>query len=85
VCDVRYPDLRARFAAFVADADRDGIPAPGRVLRGRDIVEAVGAGLQQPGVIPALPDIISETAGGGLTGLLPLTRRVASTFNWGLR
>lgn len=85
VCDVRYPDLRARFAALVADADRDGIPAPGRVLRGRDIVEAVGAGLQQPGVIPALPDIISETAGGRLTGLLPLTRQVTSTFNWGLR
>jgi pimeloyl-ACP methyl ester carboxylesterase len=85
VCDVRYPDLRVRFAALVADADRTGVPLPGRVLRGRDIVEAVGAGLQQPGVIPALPGIISAAAGGRLTGLLPLTQQVASSFNWGLR
>jgi pimeloyl-ACP methyl ester carboxylesterase len=84
-CDVRYPSLRARFAALITDADRNGIPAPGRVLRGRDIVEAVGAGLQQPGIVPALPGIISEAAGGRLTGLLPLTRQVASSFNWGLR
>ena len=84
-CDGRYPDLRNRFAALVADADGNGIPAPGRVLRGRDIVEAVGVGLQQPGVIPTLPGIISGATGGRLAGLLPLTRQVASSFNWGLR
>lgn len=85
VCDVRYPNLRARFAALVADADRSGVRTPDRVLRGRDIVEAAGAGLQQPSVIPALPGILSEAAEGRLTGLLPLTRQIASSFNWGLR
>lgn len=84
-CDGRYPNLRNRFATLVADADRNGIPTPGRVLRGRDIVDAVGAGLQQLGVIPSLPGIISEAAGGRLAGLLPLTRQAASSFNWGLR
>lgn len=84
-CDGRYPNLRNRFATLVTDADRNGIRIPDRVLRGRDIVEAVGAGLQQPGVIPTLPGIISEAAGGRLTGLLALTRQAASSFNWGLR
>ncbi|WP_366930293.1 alpha/beta hydrolase [uncultured Sphingomonas sp.] len=84
-CDTRYPDLRARFAKLVADADRTGVAAPDRVLRGRDVVDAVGAGLQQPAVIPALPRIISEAAEGRLTGLLPLTRQAPSSFNWGLR
>lgn len=84
-CDRRYPNLSNRFAALVADADRNGIQIPDRVLRGRDIVEAVGAGLQQPRVIPSLPGIINEAAGGRLTGLLPLTRQAASSFNWGLR
>lgn len=85
VCDVRYPDLRNRFAELVADADRTGFPSPGRVLRGRDIVEAVGAGLQQPGVIRDLPGIISAAAEGRLTGLLRLTQQVGSNFYWGLR
>jgi pimeloyl-ACP methyl ester carboxylesterase len=84
-CDGRYPNLRNRFASLVADGDRNGIPIPGRVLRGRNIVEAVGAGLQQPGVISTLPGIISDAAGGRLAGLLPLTRQTASSFNWGLR
>lgn len=84
-CDTRYPDLHARFATLVADADRSGVAAPDRMLRGRDIVEAVGAGLQQPAIIPTLPRIISEAADGRLAGLLPLTRQTPSSFNWGLR
>lgn len=84
-CDTRYPDLRARFAKLVADADQTGGAAPDRMLRGRDIVDAVGAGLQQPAIIPTLPRIISEAAEGRLTGLLPLTRQTPSSFNWGLR
>ena len=84
-CDTRYPDLRARFAKLVADADRTGVTTPDQMLRGRDIVEAVGAGLQQPATIPTLPGIISEAAEGRLTGLLPLTRHTPSSFNWGLR
>ncbi len=84
-CDTRYPDLRARFAKLVSDADRTGVAAPVRILRGRDIVEAVGAGLQQPAIIPTLPRIISEAAEGRLAGLLPLTRQTPSSFNWGLR
>ncbi len=54
-CDTRYPDLRSRFAKLVADADRTGVAAPTGMLRGRDLVEAVGAGLQQPAIIPTLP------------------------------
>lgn len=84
-CDVRYPDLRARFAALVADADRHGVATPNGVLRGRDIVEAIGTGLQQPAAIPALPQIINDASRGKLAGLLPLTRQLPSSFNWGLR
>lgn len=84
-CDTRYPDLHARFAKLVADADRTGVAAQDRMLRGRDIVEAVGAGLQQPAIIPTLPRIISEATQGRLIGLLPLTRQSPSSFNWGLR
>ncbi|AQR68947.1 hypothetical protein BZG29_11805 [Janthinobacterium sp. LM6] len=43
-CDVRYPDLSGRIDALLARADRDGIAAPGRVLRRRDIVNALAEG-----------------------------------------
>ena len=85
-CDARYPQLRSRFAALVARADRDGIRTPdGRVLRGRDVVDAVAAAIQQPAMIPQLPGIVSEAADGRIGKLLPLTRPEASSFNWGLR
>ena len=84
-CDTRYPDLRARFAKLIADADQSGVVSPNGMLRGRDIVEAVGAGLQLPAIIPTLPGIISEAAEGRLSGLLPLTQQAPSSFNWGLR
>lgn len=84
-CGVRYPDLRARFATLIADADRNGVAAPNGILRGRDIVEAIGTGLQQPAAIPALPQVINDASRGKLAGLLPLTQQVPSSFNWGLR
>ncbi|KQN25443.1 hypothetical protein ASE86_04175 [Sphingomonas sp. Leaf33] len=84
-CDGRYPGLRERLATLVADADRNGIRAPDRILRGRDVVDAIATGLQRPGDIPSLPRIISEASEGRLTGLLPLTEQNPSNFNWGLR
>ncbi len=84
-CETRYPDLRARFAKLISDADRTGVAAPDRMLRGRDIADAVGAALQQPAIIPTLPRIISEATEGRLTGLLPLAQQTQSSFNWGLR
>ncbi len=86
VCDTRHPDLRNRFAALIARADRKGITAPnGRVLRGRDIVEAIGAALQQPRLIPALPHLMDEVANDRIEGLLPLLQPGPSSFNWGQR
>lgn len=85
-CDTRHPDLRNRFAALVTRADRDGIAAPnGRILRARDVVDAVGTALQQPSMIPALPGIMDDAADGRLAGLLPLLEPSPSSFNWGLR
>lgn len=85
-CDARYPQLRSRFAALVARADRDGLRTPdGRVLRGRDVVDAVASAMQQPAMIAQLPGIVSEAADGRIGKLLPLTRPDPSSFNWGLR
>lgn len=85
VCALRHPDIRGRFAALIDRADREGIPVSDRVLRGRDIADAIGAGLQQPKLIPTLPRIITEVSEGRFDGLLPLIQRSPSRFNWGLR
>jgi len=85
-CDTRYPDLRSRFEALIVRADRDGIPAQGgRILRSRDIVDAIVTGIQQPAMISKLPRIINDAAEGRLTGLLPLLATAPPSFNWGLR
>ncbi|WP_346245921.1 alpha/beta hydrolase [Sphingomonas rustica] len=85
-CTARHPDLRGRFAAAVARADREGTAGPGgRLLRGRDIVDALAIGLQQPQNIPALPKIIDELAAGRAGGLAPWLQPQRSEFNWGLR
>lgn len=84
-CDLRYPDLRGVLMELLARADRDGIAAPGRVLRRRDIVNALAEALQQPALIPTLPRLISEAGQGRPQGLLPLLRGAPSSFNWGLR
>jgi pimeloyl-ACP methyl ester carboxylesterase len=84
-CDSRHPALRAQFSALVERADREGIAAPGRRLRGRDIVDAIAEALQQPARIATLPRLITEAAQGRPDALLPLLAPAPSSFNWGLR
>lgn len=85
-CSARHPDLRGQFDAMIARADREGIAGPGgRTLRGRDIVDALATGLQQPQNIPALPRIIEDLADGRVEGLAPWLEPQLSAFNWGLR
>lgn len=84
-CDTRYPDLRSQFRGLIVRADRQGIREQGRTLRGRDVVQAVAAGLQQPAVIPTIPKLISEAVSGRLDRWTPLLAVAPSRFNWGLR
>jgi pimeloyl-ACP methyl ester carboxylesterase len=84
-CSVHYPDIRSRFAKLVEDADHKGLPTPNRILRGRDVVNALANGLQQPSIIASLPRVINDASNGDLNGLLALTKETPSTFAWGLR
>ena len=86
LCATRSPNLRIRLKALIARADRVGLRAnDGRTLRGRDIVDAIAAALQQPSKIPELPRMILDAADGDLSGLMPLLIESTSNYNWGLR
>jgi len=86
LCATRSPNLRIRLAALIARADSVGLRSDdGRTLRGRDIVYAIAATLQQPSKIPELPRIIIDAADGKLSGLMPLLVESTSNYNWGLR
>jgi len=69
LCSASSPNLHIRLAALIARADSVGLRTDdGRTLRGRDIVNAIGAALQQPLKIPVLPRIIIDAANGNLSG-----------------
>ncbi|MBN8228810.1 alpha/beta fold hydrolase [Corallococcus macrosporus] len=92
-CGARYPDLRARFAKLVADADRRplklalraaGAPAE---IRGAQVVEAIYSAMHEPIQIPRIPRLIVDASEGRLEALRGLIsdNQAPSAMAWGLR
>lgn len=91
-CARAFPDLRRRFAALLARADRRPLAlalsdSERTEIRGAEIVAALYAALHDPRAIPLIPRIVAEAAEGRYDGLLPLLRGNLgpSSFSWGLR
>ncbi|NOK08916.1 alpha/beta fold hydrolase [Corallococcus exercitus] len=93
VCGAKYPDLRARFAKLVADADRlplklairaAGGPAE---VRGAQVVEAVYSAMHEPMQIPLIPKLIVDASEGRFETLRGLIsgNQGPSQMAWGLR
>lgn len=91
VCARAWPGLRHDFEALVARADRDGLPlvVGERRLdaRGAQVVEAVGAALGDPKLIPLIPRAIGQAAKGDHAelGRWLAQAQTPSGFAWGQR
>lgn len=95
VCARRHPDPEGDLRALVAKADRHPLTMPtvkgpdGKAVtvRGRQVVEALYAGLHDPRQIRHLPQWVADSLGGHTAGLAALVQanQGPSSFNWGLR
>jgi pimeloyl-ACP methyl ester carboxylesterase len=94
-CGRAFPDLRERFAALVARADRTPLPVDlgnaallGRVTaRGAQVVDAVYAALHDPEAIPRIPRLVADAVAGRYEGIATLIagNQGPSSSAWGLR
>jgi pimeloyl-ACP methyl ester carboxylesterase len=95
VCARRHPDPEGDLRALVAKADRHPLAMPtvkgadGKpvTVRGRQVVEALYAGLHDPRQIGHLPEWVADSLAGQTAALAALVRanQGPSSFNWGLR
>jgi pimeloyl-ACP methyl ester carboxylesterase len=95
VCGRRHPHPENDFQALVAKADRQPLAMPTIMgsdgkpvsVRGRQVAEALYAGLHDPRQIGQLPQWVAGSLAGHTEALARLVQanQGPSSFNWGLR
>lgn len=92
-CAAAYPDLRARFASLIAEADRKPLAVGARdaygrpvIVRGAQVAAAFYDALHDTKSIGDIPRLIVDVAGGRHDLLRPMFESMSSAgFAWGLR
>lgn len=86
-CAARFPELRQRFEAHVANLNAApvavehpaGLPVPPTVVDGTTLVEALFGAFQQTAMIPELPMMIAEATDGDYRRVAPWLGLLAAT------
>jgi pimeloyl-ACP methyl ester carboxylesterase len=91
VCSRAWPDPRGDFETLVQRADRERLPfalSDQTIdVRGGEVVQAVGAALQDPRRIPLIPRAVGQALAGDYREMANWIGQAqgASNFSWGLR
>lgn len=91
VCSRAWPHPRADFEALVRRADMERLPFglsdPTIDVRGAEVVQAVGAALQDPRRIPLIPRAVGQALAGDYREMANWITQAqgAPSFSWGLR